>query len=61
MEYLDGGDLSNKIQAARRGFPEPEVLDIMAQIALALIYIQSKRILHRDVKPANIFMTKWDC
>lgn len=59
MDYCDGGDLHDKI-AAQRGvsFPEDQVLDWFVQIALALKHVHDRKILHRDLKTQNIFLTK---
>lgn len=37
---------------------EDEILDWFAQIALALKFVHDRKILHRDLKAANIFITK---
>ena len=39
-------------------FSEEMVLNWFVQILLAVEYIHSKNIIHRDIKPQNIFMTK---
>ncbi|RLN91616.1 hypothetical protein BBJ28_00010789 [Nothophytophthora sp. Chile5] len=60
-EFADGGDLSQALErrAARRVFFEPdELLGLFVQICLALKHLHDRKILHRDVKPANIFLTK---
>jgi NIMA (never in mitosis gene a)-related kinase len=58
MEFADGGDLSNKVKNAHGvNFPQDQILDWAIQIALALQHITSKRILHRDVKTQNVFLT----
>lgn len=57
MEYLDGGDLSGRISSAKNGFSEKEILSIFIQICLALKYVHDRKIVHRDVKPQNIFLT----
>lgn len=59
MEYANGGDLYTKIKS-RKGnlFTEKEVLHYFAQICLALSYLHEKRILHRDLKTQNVFLTK---
>lgn len=57
MEYLDWGDLEKKIE--QRGiskFPEKEVLFIFVQILSAITYLHRRNILHRDIKPQNIFL-----
>jgi len=60
MQFCDGGDLERKLNQVRkeRGtVPEPQLLDWFVQMALALQYLHSKRILHRDLKTANVFLT----
>ena len=57
MEYCDGGDLAKMIQTSAL-LSEAEVLHIFVQIVLAIKYIHDKKILHRDLKCQNIFLTK---
>ena len=38
-------------------FPEEQVLDWFVQIALALKHVHDRKILHRDLKTQNIFLT----
>eukprot|EP01060_Flectonema_neradi_P005084 TRINITY_DN13375_c0_g1_i1.p1 TRINITY_DN13375_c0_g1~~TRINITY_DN13375_c0_g1_i1.p1 ORF type:complete len:436 (+),score=49.61 TRINITY_DN13375_c0_g1_i1:28-1335(+) len=66
MEYADGGDLECSINK-RKGdprrdipptyFKEHEILFMFSQICLSLHNIHSARMLHRDLKTANIFLT----
>ena len=57
MEYLEGDDLRNLIK--RKGtLSVDEVVRIIAPIAEALDYVHLKGLVHRDVKSANIFITK---
>ena len=59
-EYCDQGDLySLLIELRRRGerVPETQVLSWLAQLCLALSHLHGQRILHRDVKTSNIFVT----
>ena len=59
MEYADDGDLSLKIRNRNRKlFSENEILNIFAQLSLAIKYIHDRKILHRDLKCQNIFLTK---
>lgn len=61
MEYCDGGDLSGLIRRARqrqKPFSESEVLRLFTQAASALEYLHMNGILHRDLKPHNLFLTK---
>ncbi|EDV24867.1 uncharacterized protein TRIADDRAFT_25231 [Trichoplax adhaerens] len=59
MDYCDGGDLYQKINQ-RRGvlFPEDQILDWFVQICLAMKHVHDRKILHRDIKSQNIFLTK---
>lgn len=58
MDYADGGDLQAKIKAQKKPFAESQVLDWFTQICLAIKHIHDKKILHRDLKSGNIFLTK---
>lgn len=58
MEYADGGDLSKKIQEAKEPFPENQILKWFVQLCLALKYCHDRKILHRDLKAENVFLTK---
>ncbi|MDY6797120.1 MAG: serine/threonine-protein kinase [Actinomycetota bacterium] len=54
MEYLEGKTLREIL--AERIFSAEEVLSIAPMISDALDYAHSKEIIHRDVKPDNIFV-----
>ncbi|XP_043988689.1 serine/threonine-protein kinase Nek5-like isoform X6 [Gambusia affinis] len=58
MEYCDGGDLLKKI-SMQRGIPfsEAQIVDWFIQICLGLKHIHDRKILHRDIKSQNIFLT----
>eukprot|EP00049_Salpingoeca_infusionum_P016764 m.347306 g.347306 ORF g.347306 m.347306 type:complete len:654 (+) comp16144_c0_seq30:238-2199(+) len=61
MEYCAGGNLEEAIHQAEDSnapFNEEAVMVWFVQILLALKYLHSNRILHRDLKTANIFLTK---
>jgi len=57
MEYLEGCTLGDLIQA-QAPLPPNRVAHIGAQIADALAAAHGAGIIHRDVKPANVFLIK---
>ncbi|XP_036065050.1 serine/threonine-protein kinase Nek5 isoform X2 [Onychomys torridus] len=59
MEYCDGGDLMQRIQRQRGElFSEDQILGWFVQISLGLKHIHDRKILHRDIKSQNIFLSK---
>jgi len=59
MELVDGATLGEMIEHDRR-LPEPVAIDFAVQLCSGLAYAHRQGILHRDVKPANILITKDD-
>ncbi len=57
MEYLEGCTLGDLIKA-HAPLPPSRVAHIGAQIAHALAAAHEKGIIHRDVKPANVFLIR---
>uniref|UniRef100_A0A2K6K2D3 NIMA related kinase 3 n=1 Tax=Rhinopithecus bieti TaxID=61621 RepID=A0A2K6K2D3_RHIBE len=59
MEYCDGGDLMQKIKQQKgKLFPEDMILYWFTQMCLGVNHIHKKRVLHRDIKSKNIFLTQ---
>uniref|UniRef100_A0A8C6U0L6 non-specific serine/threonine protein kinase n=1 Tax=Neogobius melanostomus TaxID=47308 RepID=A0A8C6U0L6_9GOBI len=59
MDYCEGGDLFKRINSQKGVlFTESQILDWFVQICLALKHIHDRKILHRDIKSQNIFLTK---
>jgi serine/threonine protein kinase/Tfp pilus assembly protein PilF len=56
MELLEGESLKDRL--ARSPLPFSEVLDIGVQVADALEAAHAQGIVHRDIKPGNIFLTQ---
>lgn len=54
MEYLEGQTLRDRLSSSRMAWPE--ALDIAINIADGLSAAHEKGIVHRDVKPANVFL-----
>jgi NIMA (never in mitosis gene a)-related kinase len=60
MDYADGGDLYTKINERKKMgvlWSESFILDLFVQICVALKHVHDCRILHRDLKTQNIFLT----
>lgn len=55
MEYLQGIELSKRLDSGNR-FHFDEVATIVWKIADALDYAHKNGVIHRDIKPGNIFM-----
>ena len=61
MEYAEGGDLSQRIKEAKQKnehFDEDQILKWFIQILLGVKHIHQRKIIHRDLKAQNIFLTK---
>ncbi|HXP47976.1 MAG TPA: protein kinase [Terriglobales bacterium] len=56
MEMLEGGSLRSRIQQGP--MPSDQMLDVGIQIADALDAAHTKGIIHRDIKPGNIYVTE---
>lgn len=57
MEYVDGRTVYDDITKHKR-LSEREAIDIAIQIADALQHAHAKGLIHRDVKPKNVMITK---
>lgn len=58
MEYCDGIDLRRYTNNFSRKLEYDEGMNLLYQIMNGLEYIHSKGILHRDIAPDNIYITK---
>jgi NIMA (never in mitosis gene a)-related kinase len=59
MEYAEGGNLSDRIKAISdqgKKFSRDIILNWTSQIALGLMTMHIKKILHRDIKTQNMFL-----
>ena len=57
MEYIEGRDLK-QIMAAGHRFRPSEAARIVADVALALDYAHQMGVIHRDIKPGNLILTR---
>lgn len=61
MEFAENGDLLKKVNQHSKNktyFKEEEIWKALSDIALGIRSLHEKNILHRDLKCANIFITK---
>ncbi|XP_048837855.1 serine/threonine-protein kinase Nek3 [Brienomyrus brachyistius] len=58
MEYCAGGDLLHRIkQQKNTPFPPEMILSWFAQMCVGTKHVHDQRVLHRDLKSKNIFLT----
>eukprot|EP00826_Nyctotherus_ovalis_P016015 TRINITY_DN1460_c0_g1_i11.p1 TRINITY_DN1460_c0_g1~~TRINITY_DN1460_c0_g1_i11.p1 ORF type:complete len:193 (-),score=60.16 TRINITY_DN1460_c0_g1_i11:44-622(-) len=61
MEFAEGGDLLGRISShkrARTSFSEGQLWHMFIQMVLGLKALHELKICHRDIKCANVFLTK---
>ena len=60
MEFMDNGDIGGIYKANKtleKPIPEEKIYDIFIQSLKALSFIHSRNLIHRDIKPDNLFIT----
>jgi serine/threonine protein kinase len=57
LEYMQGGDLFDYIQARNFKLTEQRVKELAFQIGLAIKYLHNYGIVHRDLKLENVMMS----
>ena len=61
IDFAEGGDLANRIKLAKNKgykFSEPQIWKWFMQICQGLEFIHANKIIHRDLKAQNIFLSK---
>lgn len=68
MDYAQGGNLRKRLENATASstlgaglLPLEEVVEIVSQVADALDHAHGQGVIHRDVKPTNILLTRDGC
>ena len=56
MEFIDGEPLNRML--SKSGFSLPQRAEVVRQVALALEHAHERGVLHRDIKPGNILITR---
>jgi len=59
MELVDGPTLE-AVLAERGALPWPEAIAIIDQLCAGLTYAHARKVIHRDIKPGNIFIAHDD-
>ena len=57
MEFVNGPTL-DRVLRKRGRLPERAALELVRQVAVALDYAWQRKIIHRDIKPLNIMLTR---
>lgn len=61
MELCTKGDLGDYLEIERkkgRKLEEEQIWKFLIQICLGIQYLHKNKLLHRDVKPKNVFLTE---
>ena len=60
MEFASGGDLNSLLKQGKvkGGVEEAEIWKVLTQITIGVKMLHDNNILHRDLKLANVFISK---
>ncbi len=56
MEYVHGEPLNAVLNRNTRGLPPEQARDYFLQVARAAAYLHDHAVIHRDIKPGNVFV-----
>lgn len=56
MEFCEAGSIKDIMHVAQTSLEEDQIAYILRQALIGLEYLHQKRIIHRDIKAANILM-----
>ncbi len=56
FEYMKGGSVYDRLRSGRGPFTVVEVLRVAAEVSRGMNYLHQRRILHRDLKTANLLI-----
>ena len=56
MEHCAGGSVEELLKPPRPPFTEARVVELLAQLAVALDFVHANDLVHRDIKPANLLL-----
>lgn len=57
MEFLEGRSVDQLLDTAAGPLPMPQAVEIARQACQGLVHAHAQRVVHRDVKPANMMLT----
>ena len=58
MDFVEGYDLKDRLNRRGKPYTEKTIINYLRQILDGLLAIHSKNLLHLDIKPANIMVTR---
>jgi len=58
MQYIDGSSLFDIIQRYKKTMPIDKIINYTKQICRGLLFAHNKGVIHRDIKPQNILVSR---
>lgn len=55
-EYLDHGSLFDHLHKKNTQFTDKQIIDMCEDIALGMVYLHDRKVLHCDLKSSNILI-----